>query len=171
MRAALLPETETGAGQWIDLAGLFAPEQMVEKMLLNIENKTLDSLEKIELAFLSMHNSYSTYEWTWAVDILQKFIGRNIGEITPEDIIELTNKWKTAVIDLDHQLKLDAGKEFSDAVQTGYGIDGNQSIKHADFTAVRGTFEQDNFVLEIENHIKNKTKLADDLINRIKKIV
>ena len=40
-------------------------------------------------------------------------------------------------------------------------------IKDADFEAVRGTFEQNNFVAEIERHIVAKTKLAEELIGRL----
>ncbi len=89
----------------------------------------------------------------------------------PSDIIELVTKWKNAVVNLDNQLYLDAGKEFAVTVQTGFGLDGDSVTKHADFASVRGTFEKDKFVSEIENHIKTKTELANELISRLETLL
>ncbi|MBN1972380.1 MAG: DUF4954 family protein [Sedimentisphaerales bacterium] len=170
LRDALKPQSDVGAGKWFDMAGLFAPEELIEIMLNDIENDVLNSLVQVEKTFISIHENYPVYEWTWAADVMQKMAGKKIEEITPGDIIELTIKWKNAVIGLDNQLYIDAGKEFAALAQTGFGIDGDTETKHADFAAVRGTFEKDRFVSEIENHIKTKTELANDLINRMNKI-
>jgi hypothetical protein len=171
LREALKPQTDIGIGKWFDLAGLFVPEKEIEKMLSDIGNDVINTLEKIEQAFMSMYENYPMYEWTWAVDILQKLLGKKIDQLIPEDIIELTIKWKNAVVDLDNQLYLDTRKEFSATAQTGYGLDGEEETKHADFAEVRGTYERDSFVLEIGKHIKNKIELAEELINRLKKLV
>ena len=164
------PRTESGV-EFEILQQLFAPEEAVDKMLNDIENDVINSLEKLERAFQSMYDNYSEYEWAWTANVLQQFLGKKIDDITPDDIIELTQKWKNAVINLDNQLYEDAKKEFTETAQTGYGIDGDEKTKHADFAEVRGTYEKDSFVLEIGKHIKNKTELAEELINRLKKLV
>jgi hypothetical protein len=74
------------------------------------------------------------------------------------------------VIELDKILYADAKKEFTDTAQTGYGIDGDEEAKHLDFAAVRGTFEENSFVSEIEKHIAEKTNLGDELISHMKKL-
>ena len=53
----------------------------------------------------------------------------------------MTNKWKSAVIELDNMLLADTQKEFTETAQTGYGIDGDFAESAADFANVRGTFE------------------------------
>lgn len=170
LRAALKPETETGLGKWIDISGLFTPEEIVQKLLNDIENDSINSLEKLDQAFQSMYDNYPEYEWAWTVNILQQFLGKKVDDINVDDIIELTQKWKNAVVNLDNQLYEDAKKEFAETAQTGYGVDGDEETKHADFAEVRGTYEKDSFVLEIGKHIKNKTELAEELINRLKKL-
>jgi hypothetical protein len=170
LREALSPETGTGTGKWIDLAGLFAPEESIEKMLGDIENGSISTLEQAAEAFRSMHDNYPAYEWTWAADVLQQRLGKTIDKIMPDDIIELTTKWKEAVVELDHRLYADAKKEFTNTAQIGYGIDGNEQTKHSDFAQVRGIFEKDSFVSEIEKHIAGKTKLGDELISRMEKL-
>ena len=170
LRAALSPETSTGTSKWVDLAGLFAPEESVQKMLSDIENGSISTLEKVTEAFQSMHDNYPAYEWAWAAGVLQQRLGKTIDKITADDIIELTTKWKEAVVELDHRLYADAKKEFADTAQIGYGIDGDEQTKHSDFAQVRGIFEKDSFVSEIEKHITEKTKLGDELISRMEKL-
>ena len=170
LRAVLSPQTCIGTGRWVDLAGLFAPEESVQKMLTDIENGSISTLEQVTEAFQSMHDDYPAYEWAWAAGVLQQRLGKTIDKITADDIIELATKWKEAVVELDHRLYADAKKEFADTAQIGYGIDGDEQTKHSDFAQVRGIFEKDSFVSEIEKHITEKTKLGDELICRMEKL-
>ena len=170
LQAALSPETNIGPGKWVDLAGLFAPEENVQKMLSDIENGTISTLEQATEAFQSMYDNYPAYEWAWAANILQQRLGKTVEKITADDIIELVTKWKTAVIDLDHMLYADAQKEFAATAQTGFGLDGEEETKHSDFEQVRGILEENSFVSEIEKHIISKTALGDELISRMQKM-
>ena len=170
LRAQLLPETDVGPGKWVDLAGMFAPEQALQKMLNDIENGAISTLEQVANNFQSMHENYPEYEWAWVADVLQKRLGKTIEQITADDIIELTTSWKEAVVELDNQLYADAKKEFAATAQIGFGMDGDEQTKHGDFAAVRGTFEEDSFVSEIEKHIFSKTELANELISRMEKL-
>ena len=170
LQTALLPETDVGAGKWLDMAGLFAPEEAVQKMLSDIENGTVSTLKQITEAFQSIHDNYQIYEWTWAVNVIQQRLGKTIDKITPDDIIELARKWKEAVVELDHRLYADAKKEFAATAQIGYGLDGDEETKHADFEQVRGRFEENSFVCEIEKHIISKTKLCDEFTRQMEKL-
>ena len=168
--AVLKPQTSIGPGKWVDLAGMFAPEEAVEKMLSDIENGSVSSLEQVADSFRSIHEYYPEYEWAWAVNVLQANQGKTMEEMTADDIIELAAKWKKAVVELDNMLYADAKKEFTATAQTGYGLDGSQEEKQADFAQVRGTFEENSFVLEIEKHIARKTALGDELIGRMEQL-
>lgn len=170
LRAALKPQTSVGPGKWVDMAGLFAPEEAVEKLLSDIENGSVSSLKQVTDSFRSMHEYYPEYEWAWAAKVLQENQGKTIDEMTADDIIELTKKWKQAVVELDNMLYADAKKEFTAIAQTGYGLDGSLEEKQADFVQVRGTFEENSFVLEIEKHIARKTALGDELVGRMEEL-
>ncbi len=167
LRAALRPKTDIGLGKWLDLAGMFAPEKTIEQMLADIENDRINTLDEVDARFASIHEAYPTYEWAWAADIIQRQLGKSIGAITAEDVIGLTNRWREAVVDLDDRLRTDAKKEFTATAQIGFGLDGDEETKHKDFEAVRGSFETNGFVAEIEKHIAAKTALAEELIARI----
>ncbi|MHC4756903.1 MAG: DUF4954 family protein [Planctomycetota bacterium] len=170
LQALLTPETNVGPGKWVDLAGLFAPEESVQQMLSGIENGTISTLEQATEAFRSMYDNYRAYEWAWAANILQQRLGKSVEKMTTDDIIELVTKWKTAVEDLDRMLYADAQKEFAATAQIGFGLDGEEEAKHSDFEQVRGTFEENSFVSEIEKHITSKAELGDALTSQIRKL-
>jgi hypothetical protein len=170
LQAALVPETNLGPGKWVDLAGLFAPERAVQQMLDDIENDHLQSLEQLTEAFRTMHEKYPVYEWSWAANILQRRLGKTLEKVTPDDIIKLANQWKSAVIKLDQRLHADAKKEFAPTAQIGYGLDGDDKTRQDDFEQVRGIFDKNSFVSEIEEHIANKSALGDELISRMEQL-
>ncbi len=170
LRAALQPQTSLGPGKWVDLAGLFAPEQVVQELLCDIENAAVNTLEQLSEVFCSIHDNYPEYEWAWAADVIQQLLGKKMEEITPDDVIELATEWKNAVVELDHRLYADARKEFAATAQIGFGVDGDDQIKHLDFAAVRGTFQDNKFVCEIQEHITSKTTLCDELISRMERL-
>jgi hypothetical protein len=167
LRAALRPDTGVGPGKWIDLAGMLAPEELIQELLADIESGAVGTLEELDARFASMHENYPAYEWAWAVEVVQNQLGKTLDEITFEDVVHLTRRWKEAVLELDHRLFDDTKKEFAATAQIGFGLDGDSETKQSDFAAVRGTFEADGFVTQIEKHIAAKSKLADELLGRI----
>ena len=115
-----------------------------------------------------MHRNYYTYEWRWAYEKIEQFYGIDPEKITAADIIYIVEKWKEAVVGLDNMLYDDARKEFSLASRTGFGADGSRADKDLDFEQVRGDFENNPFVTAVLEHIKVKTALGNELIERIK---
>ena len=150
-----------GKGEWVDLAGLFAPKELVDDLLFRIESNGMDSLEKIHKEFKKWHNEYYEMEWTWAKDMLEKEFGIPISKYSENDIVKIIEIWKKAVVDLDELLYQDAKKEFALAAQTGFGVDGSDADRDHDFEEVRGEFEQNPAVSAIRDHIDKKTKLGD----------
>jgi len=169
VRQQLKPESSKGLGEWIDLSGLIAPKNEIDSLLNSIEN-TPANYEEIQLKFETMHQEYYNYEWTWAKHKLEENWRKNIEDITKEDIVNMVESWKTAVVKLDQLIYNDAKKEFDLNSRTGFGVDGNEEQKHLDFESVRGSFESNTFVQEVLNHIKIKTELGNELIQRLSKI-
>jgi hypothetical protein len=167
IRKRLAPDTNIGTGEWLDLAGLIVPKSEVERLLSDIETGVVTSLDDIAQKFAEMHSNYYTYEWTWAIDNIQQRFGKNINEFTAGDVINIVNVWKESVIALDRLLYDDAQKEFKLSAKTGFGIDGGEYDRNLDFERVRGEFEQNAFVKETVDHIRRKTELGDELINRL----
>lgn len=164
LRDCLIPANECGKGDWIDLSGLIAPKEEIEKLIYHLETGAVNKLEEIEQCFRDIYNNYYECEWTWASVLLEKYIGEPLAEISVNDLVKLIEKWKEAVIGLDKMLYEDARKEFRLSAMTGFGTDGDIQDKELDFIKVRGTFEKNTFVNEILEHIRKKSELGEKSI-------
>ncbi len=166
LRRCLEPGFEIGSGEWIDLSGLLAPKNTVNTLLEQIENKKL-TLNEIQSQIENIHTQYYEYEWTWAKEKLELSWGKSIAEVNLIDLIETIETWKSSVVKLDKLIYSDAQKEFNLNSRTGFGVDGDDKQKHQDFESVRGSFESNPFVLEVQNHIKIKTELGNKVIESL----
>ena len=167
IRARLLPDTEIGTGEWVDISGLIAPKSEIEKLMADIETGVLVNVDQIHDRFVEMHHNYYTYEWTWAYEKILSFYRLEAESITASDVISIVKKWQEAVVGLDKMVYADAKKEFSLSAMTGFGADGSREEQEQDFEQVRGLFESNPFVTAVLQHIEVKTVLGNELIERI----
>ena len=164
------PQDTIGQGDWSDLAGLIAPKTEINKLIGSIEKKEKSSLAEIEQEFKKLHANYYEYEWVWSAKLLVEITGKKIEDLKINDLISLIKKWKESVIGLDQMLYEDAKKEFGMDSMTGFGMDGNKTTQKLDFEQVRGSFENNDFVVEIVSHINRKTILGDSMLEKLEKI-
>ena len=169
---ALRKDTPLGSGcRWLDLTGMICPSDAINHLLDKIEDGGVHSLEEINASIRSIHENYYTYEWSWAADVIEEFYGTSVKDFTPQDIIEITHKWMTAVLDIDKLLYDDARKEFSLSKQTGFGIDGDRDVQQLDFDNVRGEFETHAEVSSIRDHMAKKEALGKEVISKMEKLL
>ena len=79
--------------------------------------------------------------------------------------------WKESVVKLDKLIYDDAKKEFNLNAKTGFGADGDEAQKHRGFELVRGSFENNPFVLEVLNHIQIKSELGNSMIASVQNCI
>ncbi|MGB8489979.1 MAG: DUF4954 family protein [Bacteroidales bacterium] len=167
LRKRLAPDQEMGKGEWVDLAGLIAPKQAVNRLLDDVESGKINTIEGVADVFREIHSSYYDWEWTWAAERIEEEEGKCVSEFTADDIIRIVERWKKSVIDLDKMLYEDARKEFTLSSMTGFGIDGDETVKKLDFEQVRGDFNSNSVVAAIQEHMRKKGALGDELIGRM----
>ena len=171
IRARLVPDTEIGLGDWVDVSGLIAPKSEIERLMNDIESGVLTNVDQIHERFAEMHRNYYTYEWTWAYEKILDYYGLQADSMTAKDVIAIVKQWQESVVGLDKMLYADAKKEFSLSAMTGFGADGTREEKEQDFEQVRGVFESNPFVTAVLQHIEVKTALGNELIERISPLV
>jgi hypothetical protein len=159
------PTTKSGLGQWVDLAGLIAPKEAIKSLLDDVETGRCNSQAEFDAALRSLHADYYELEWTWAYEKILEYYQLTDDRITIEDLIAIVREWKESVVKLDRMLYSDAKKEFSLSARTGFGFDGaSRHTVEADFEQVRGEFETNPFVTEVQAHIERKSALGDRII-------
>jgi len=164
LRETLATTSAYGSGKWVDLAGLFAPQELVENLMDRIGSGEITTLPDIEKAFQVWHGDYYEMEWVWAREMIEKEFRCTLETITPKEISAIIEAWQKAVIDLDEMLYEDARKEFRISAQTGFGTDGGSVECARDFNEVRGEFEQNPAVMAIREHIRIKTQLGERIM-------
>ena len=169
LRAALRPDSESGLGDWVDMAGLIAPRGEVTKLLDEVEKGQM-SLEDIQNRLAQIHANYYSYEWTWACEKLEQVWGCKVADVTIEQVRKAVENWKNAVVSLDKMVYDDARKEFDLNSQTGFGVDGDREQAEADFEEVRGSFESNSFVQAVLEHIETKSQLGDRVLEKLDQI-
>jgi len=169
VRAALRPDSPAGKGDWVDLAGLIAPKGEVSRLLDDIQGGKL-TLNDIQARMEQLHANYYSYEWTWALEKLEKVWGCSVEDVTIDQLRKTVADWRSAVVKLDQMVYDDARKEFDLNSQTGFGVDGDREQAEADFEEVRGSFESNSFVKAVLEHIERKTALGNRVLAKLAEI-
>ena len=158
IRKRLLPDTSIGSGEWVDISGLIAPKSEIERLMNDIETGALSTVDQIHDRFADMHAHYYTYEWTWAYEKMLEFYQLDAERITASDICTIVRQWQDSVVGLDRLVYEDAA-------------DGSKAEQKLDFEQVRGVFESNPFVTAVLEHIKVKTELGNELLDRLSGLV
>ena len=165
LRAAMKPDSEVGKGDWVDIAGLIAPQKAVAAILDEIESGSISDVETINSRFRELHDNYYSNEWTWACKVIESWYDVDLSTISVESVMSIVHRWKDAVVNLDNLVYEDARKEFSLSAMTSFGADGDEKQRNLDFFQVRGaSFENDPFVKSVADHIAAKSSLAKEIL-------
>ncbi|MBQ9284924.1 MAG: DUF4954 family protein [Bacteroidaceae bacterium] len=162
----LRPHYTDGRGTWLDLAGLIAPKELVDRLLDDVETGVVDSTDLLDGRLRELHINYYRYEWTWAYQTMLDYYGLADGAVSLADLKHVVSHWRESVVELDHMLYADAQKEFSLSAHTGFGFDGSSPrTVERDFEQVRGDFDSNPFVTATLEHIERKSQLGDKTID------
>ncbi len=139
--AEIVPSGKTslstdGTGSWLDVAGMFMPRDIMAAILDMIEDGRLASVDDIVNEFKAAYDNYRAYAFRWALDALEKELGR---KASAEDIASTVEKGRTAAAKLSQMSDEDARKERGILFATSYGLDAAcEEERLADYHTVRG---------------------------------
>ena len=150
LRKAFVPRSEYGNGEWVDLAGMIAPEKAVEDIISDIEEGKTSELDVLNSRISAIHNQYYHYEWRWASKAMEEYYGFRLDDLSVSELSGLIHRWKDSVIALDKLLYEDARKEFS--------LSGMPD------------FESDPFVRSVKEHMEVKSSLASQVLEKLSAI-
>jgi hypothetical protein len=162
-------KTQTGKGRWVDLAGLVTPQETIDNLFAEIENGTISSLDDVNAKLKEIYDNFQTYEWAWVANALEQDIAKPVDQFTAADVIAVIQNWIASVEKLDLMRCSDVGKEFSLASRIGFGVDGTEAERDADFEAVRGTAAENSFITELKERLERKKKTVAELIGKLQK--
>ena len=105
-----LPVTQTGEGQWNDLSGLLLPVSEEERLLNDIKNGGIESIQEVLDRFNDINEHYREYQWSWTYRLILDYYGLEALDDAAmqrirEDYIKARRAWIA-------EIRKDAQKEF-----------------------------------------------------------
>lgn len=104
------PETEIGLGKWDDLSGLLLPASEEQRLIDEIKDGTLETIQEVIDRFHEINDNYRVYQWTWTYRMILEYYG--IKEITAEDDARIKKDYIEARRAWIAEIRKDAEKEF-----------------------------------------------------------
>ncbi len=104
------PESTVGEGDWNDLSGLLLPASEEQRLIEDIKNGTVESIQDVLDRFKDIDSRYREYQWTWTYKMILDYYG--LDELTEaamqrirEDYVKARRAWIA-------EIRKDAQKEF-----------------------------------------------------------
>ena len=104
------PTTNTGMGQWDNLAGLLLPVSEERQIVEDIKDGTLESIDAILRRFDEIHAEYRNYQWVWTYPFILNYYG--LSELTPADADMIIDKALKARRNWTEEISRDAETEY-----------------------------------------------------------
>ena len=104
------PENEVGTGKWNDLSGLLLPESEEMRLIHDIKDGTLETIQDVIERFMEINENYRVYQWAWTYRMILEYYG--IKEITAEDDERIKKDYVEARRAWIAEIRKDAQKEF-----------------------------------------------------------
>ena len=104
------PQTEVGLGRWDDLSGLLLPVSEERRLIEDIKNGSLETIQEVVERFREINENYRIYQWAWTYRMILEYYG--INEISPEDDARIKRDYIEARRAWIAEIHKDAEKEF-----------------------------------------------------------
>ncbi len=104
------PASEVGQGDWNDLSGLLLPASEEQRLIDDIKEGTIESIQDVLTRFNEINDNYRVYQWTWTYKLILDYYG--LDEITDSAIQRIREDYVRARRAWIAEIRKDAYKEF-----------------------------------------------------------
>ena len=160
MRSALSEGSGIFSESWADVGGLLVSVERLSGIAERIGNGSVGDAAEFLNAFHEASQAYEEDEWAWVRATFEARNGKSVDALTLEDLAEMKSGHDKATGSYIKKILADAEKEFDEIARMGYGADGNQKETNTDFEAVRGKFDENSFVKQMQAALEEVTEDA-----------
>jgi hypothetical protein len=153
--------------QWVDIGGQLMPRGRVDELSAAVEEGRIADLDALDAQLDRIEAAYEEDEWAWVRWAYEKVHEKQLDRATPDDLVKVAEQLVQTRSKYLKMVRHDAGKEFGAAMQTGFGQGGDAADAAADFASVRGDYETNKFVRQLDAEIAALT----DRVERFKQAV
>ena len=105
------PTTEIGTSDWDDLSGLLLPVSEEERIISDLKDGTIETIQELISRFEEIDANYREYQWAWTHKMICDYY--HISEITLEDANRIHEDYIKARRSWIAEIKKDAEKEYA----------------------------------------------------------
>ena len=105
------PSTEIGTSDWDDLSGLLLPVSEEERIISDLKDGTIETIQELISRFEEIDANYREYQWAWTYKMICDYY--HISEITLEDANRIHEDYIKARRSWIAEIKKDAEKEYA----------------------------------------------------------
>ena len=105
------PTTEIGTSDWDDLSGLLLPISEEERIISDLKDGTIETIQELISRFEEIDANYREYQWAWTYKMICDYY--HISEITLEDANRIHEDYIKARRSWIAEIKKDAEKEYA----------------------------------------------------------
>lgn len=106
-----VPTSPVGQGVWNDLSGLLLPESEEKRLIEDIKEGQIDTVEGILLRFQHINSHYRDYQWAWTYQLILDYY--HLEEISDKDIARIHEDYVNARRAWIAEIRKDAEKEYA----------------------------------------------------------
>lgn len=150
--------------KWLDIAGLIAPKERVEKLISTIENDKIKDIRDISFEWEDIYNNYKSDEWAYVYSTFSERYNIKLNAIDKTQLKKILFSHKAYIEKALEIFEHDIEKEFDKTKQVSFGIDDIEN-RAADFEAVRGNTQDNTFALQYRGDTTAKIKAIDKILN------
>lgn len=160
---------KTSSDKWVDLSGMLLSASRLDVLVNDVKNQKISSIQALITELTDIYEKYPDESWWWTCGLIEKRLDKGIKDITKDDLQKIVSDWEYAGIKFNNMILKDADKEFDQNARIAYGIDSDDADTIlADFTAVRGDYESNSFVKELQRENESIAIKARKLLSKLK---
>ncbi len=125
------------SGQWVDMAGMVAPQELIEQLLNNIESQDINTLEQLERSLCMIDSRRENYTKGWGEHLAKKIYSQDNKPLSTEQLQEIIAQGQQDLLHLESMNADDAKKDSATVMSTGYGADNPKEYRSEDFANIR----------------------------------
>ncbi len=152
--ALATPQGAVADAPWVDLGGQLMPWQRLKDLVAAIIDGRIDGIESLDRALGQIDAAYGDDEWAWVKRTCGEVLGLDLDGASKQHLMDVADALVQVRTKFLKLVLADAQKEFGEGSRLGFGHDGEAVDVATDFESVRGTFEDNSFVKQMQQHIE-----------------